>query len=203
MSFSRIVLLGLALVSFGLPRWARASIVVAPEFEALVNEADYVVRVRVQSVTAEWRENQGRKYIASQVALEIIDIIRGLPPQPLVLEFVGGRVGEDELIIEGAPKFLVGDDVILFVQGNGRQIYPLVALMHGLYPVVHAATTNQDYVLRSNGLPLYHEQDVSLPNSGRSAALAKNPAALPMTAAAFIQKIRMVAPAVETHQLER
>jgi hypothetical protein len=192
MPFRRIALLGLALVSLGLPRWAHATTVVAPEFNDLVNQADYIVRASVKSVTAEWRENQGRKYIASQVALEIIAIIRGLPPQPLVLELVGGRVGAEELVIEGAPQFLVGDDVILFVQGNGRQIYPLVAIMHGLYPVVQVGKSQQEYVLRSNGLPIYHEQDVSLPIGALSAAKAVNPAALPMTAAAFISKIRMV-----------
>ena len=90
----------------------------------------------------------------------------------------------------------------MFVQGNGRQYFPLVGLMHGHYPVVRLST-NQDYVVRSNGLPLYHEQDVALPGSGRSAALAKNPSARPMTAAAFIQKIRMIPPAADTPQLER
>jgi hypothetical protein len=177
-----------------LPRWACATTVEAPEFEALVNQADYVVRASVKSVTAEWRENQGRKYIATRVALDIIEIIRGIPPQPLVLELVGGRVGNEELVIEGAPKFLLGDDVILFVQGNGRQIYPLVAIMHGLYPVMKDEKSQQEYVLRSNGLPLYSEQEVSLPIGAMSAAKAVNPAALPLTARTFIQKIRMVSP---------
>jgi len=190
----QIVLLGFALLALGLPHRAGATTVVAPDFADLVSQADYVVRANVKSVTAEWRENQGRKYIASQVALEITEIIRGIPPQPLVLELVGGRVGKEELVIEGAPQFLAGDDVILFVQGNGRQIYPLVAIMHGLYPVVKDEKSQQEYVLRSNGRPLYHEQDVSLPIGAQSAAKTANPAALPMTAAAFIQKIRMVAP---------
>ncbi len=192
MPVRQFVLIGLALVSLVLPRRAYATTVVAPEFDALVNQADYVVRASVKSVAAEWRENQGRRYIASKVALEIIEIIRGIPPQPLVLDVMGGRVGEDELVITGAPQFLVGDDVILFVQGNGRQMYPLVAIMHGLYPVVKDEKSQKEYVLRCNGLPLYHEQDVCLPIGGRSVAKAANPAALPMTAQAFIQKVRMV-----------
>ncbi len=194
MSIRPRIILGLTLFLLGLIPAGRATTVAAPEFDDLVTSADYIVRASVKSVSADWRENQGRKYIATRVALDIIEIIRGIPPQPLVLELVGGRVGNEELVIEGAPKFLLGDDVILFVQGNGRQIYPLVAIMHGLYPVMKDEKSQQEYVLRSNGLPLYSEQEVSLPIGAMSAAKAGNPAALPLTARNFIQKIRMVSP---------
>ena len=192
MSFRLLSLLGMiaGLGLFVAP--GNATSVEAPNFEQLVGQADYVVRGVITSITPEWRDNQGRPYILSKVTLELREIIKGTPPQPLVLEFVGGRIGAEELVIEGAPKFHLGEENILFVQGNGQQIYPLVGIMHGLYVVYKEAQSGQELILRSNGLPLYSEQDVALPLLSWDAVKRLNPQARPMTTAAFTQKIRAV-----------
>jgi hypothetical protein len=175
----------------------------APAFDQLVGQADYVVRATVKSVNSEWREKNGHRYIATQVTLNVGEVIRGTPPSPLILDMVGGRVGDDELSIEGAPKFNVGEESIFFVHGNGAQLFPLVAIMHGLYPIFRDAKTGTDYVVRSNGMPLYSEQDVSLPMTRLSAVKTRNPAAQPMTAAAFISKIRAASPTTTPPDRER
>ena len=190
MSPRRFALLGLAVALLALPLRTLATSVVAPDFNTLVDQADYVVRAVVKSVNSEWREHDGQKFIASKIELEVKEVIKGTPPAPLVLDVVGGKIGDEELVIEGAPKFLVGDEDILFVQGNGRQVYPLVAMMHGRYPIFRDAKTGEKFVLRSNGMPLYSEQDVSLPMTRLSAAKIQNSGAKPMTADSFIQKIR-------------
>ena len=200
MSQRRFALFGLAVALLLLPLRTSATSVVAPDFNVLVGEADYVVRAVVKSVTSEWRENKGQRFIASKVELEVREVIKGTPPQPLVLDIIGGRIGEEELVVEGAPKFLVGDEDILFVQGNGRQVFPLVAMMHGRYPVFRDAKTGVKYALRSNGMPLYSEQDVSLPMTRLSAAKAENAQARPMTADAFIKKIREAGPGTRPTQ---
>ena len=194
MSLRRLSLWGLALALL-LPLLARATSVEPPDFNTLVNSADYVVRGVVKAVNSEWREKNGHNYIATKVEVEVREVIRGTPPARVVLDMVGGRVGEDELVVEGAPKFQVGDEDILFVHGNGQMLSPLVALMHGRYPIFRDAKTGQEYALRSNGMPLYSEQDVSLPMTQLSAVKRANPAAKPMAASAFIQKIRAAGPA--------
>lgn len=190
MPHRRIALLGLA-AALLLPLRVAATTVEAPEFRQLVGLSDYVVRGVVASVSSTWRRApDGRIYIASQVEIEIGEIIKGTPPPKVVLEMVGGRVGDDELRIEGAPTFQIGEEDIFFVRGNGLQFYPLVGIMHGLYPILHDFTTGEDHVLRSNGMPLYSEQDVSLPMTRLSTTKAQNPAAQPMTATAFIRAVR-------------
>lgn len=182
-----------------LPLRALATTVEAPEFTELVGLSDYVVRGVVVSVNPEWRQTaDGRRYIASQVEIEVTDAIRGTPPAKLVLEVLGGRVGDEELVVEGAPKFQVGEEDIFFVRGNGRIFYPLVGIMHGLYPILHDFKDGRDYVLKSNGMPLYSEQDVSLPMNRLPAAKVANPEAQPMTADAFIRQVRLASPARPT-----
>ncbi|NBR09743.1 MAG: hypothetical protein EBT98_08890 [Opitutaceae bacterium] len=198
MSFRLLSVLGMIAGLWLFATLGHATSVEAPNFEQLVSQADYVVRGVITSITPEWRDNQGRPYILSKVTLELREIIKGTPPQPLVMEFVGGRMGAEELVIEGAPKFHLGEENILFVQGNGQQIYPLVGIMHGLYVVYKEAQSGQELILRSNGLPLYSEQDVALPLMSWDAVKRANPQARPMTTAAFTQKIRAVSARAES-----
>src|SRR4051794_27414325 len=89
---------------------APATTVEPPDVDSLIAQSDYVVRAVVKSVTAEWKENGSHRYIGSRVVLELREIIKGAPPSPLVLDLIGGRVGADELRIEGMPEFHVGDE---------------------------------------------------------------------------------------------
>ncbi|HTL67932.1 MAG TPA: hypothetical protein VL200_09745 [Lacunisphaera sp.] len=175
----------------------------APEFDQLVAQADYVVRATVKSIDSAWREKDGHRFIASRVTLDVKEVIRGTPPSPLVLDMVGGTVGDDTLTVEGAPKFHVGDENILFVHGNGTVFYPLVAVMHGVYPIFRDRQTGREYALRSNGMPLYSENDVSLPMTKLSAVKVQNPSAQPMTASEFAAKIRAARPGETRTQIER
>ncbi len=185
-----LVILGLLL-----PLRTFATMVVAPEFNSLVSQADYVVRAVVVSVNSEWRTAGQNQHIITKVALDVKQVIKGTPPQPLVLELLGGTVDGVTLHVEGAPTFNVGEENILFVHGNGRQFIPLVALEHGQFPVQRDAKTGKDYVLRSNGMPLYSEGDVSLPMTQLSDYKTKNPSAQPLTTEGFIGKIRSAGPA--------
>lgn len=169
---------------------AAGTTVEAPDVGTLLSQSDYVVRAVVKSATPEWREHTGRRYIGTRVELDIKEIIKGTPPSPLVINLLGGRIGADELIIEGMPGFRAGDDRVLFVHGEERQMFPLVALMHGVYPIIHDAQSGQDYVLRSNGRPLYSAEDVSLPMDRRSQTQLRPPGTRPLTVSAFISQLR-------------
>ena len=177
----------LALALGLLPLLTRATIVVAPDFDSLVKQADYVVRAVVKSMTAEWRNDAHGRHIITKVTLDVREVIKGGPPTPLVLEMLGGRIGQDEMRVEGTPDFIVGEEEILFVHGNGRQFFPLVALMYGMYPVSLDTASGQRFVHRSNGSPLYDVKDVSLPMTAAN-ALGKG-AARPLTATEFATRI--------------
>lgn len=192
MTSPRLALALLAVVaSCALWSPVRATSVVAPEFDSLVSQADYIVRAEVKTVASEWQEVNGRRVIITRVTLDVKETIAGTPPSPLVLEMLGGRVGEDELVVGGAPKFLVGDEDVLFIRNNGRAFSPLVGVMHGRYPVLRDQKTGRAAMLRSNGVPLYDQGEVSLPLSELSDAPRQNLRATPpLTTAEFITRIR-------------
>ena len=161
---------------------------VAPDFDSLVNQADYVVHATVTSVDAEWRTDGASRSIITKVGLTVSEVIKGNPPTPLILEVLGGQIGQTTMAVAGAPKFKVGDDEILFIHGNGQLFIPLVALTYGQYLVTHDSASGVDVVLRANGNPLYDVKDVGLPmapaDAGGSAA---HP---PLTPAEFAGQIR-------------
>ena len=167
--------------------------VVAPQFTELVNGSDFIVRAVVKSVRSEWREKQGQRHIYTLVELEVREVIAGTPPQPLILQVLGGQVGDEAMVIDGAPQFKVGQEDILFIRGNGRQFYPLTAVMHGRYPIRREPTTNREYVVRSNDVPLKATDEVAQPMAEGSTAELQRRMTSPaqaMTPSAFIQQIR-------------
>lgn len=190
MKACRYLLTGLALGLALLPSRLPATTVEAPDIDSLISQSDYVVRAVVKTATAEWKEHDGQPYIGTRVELAVREVIKGAPPTPLVLDLIGGRIGQDKLAIQGMPEFQVGDESILFVHGEQRKVYPLVALMHGVYPIQRETPSGEAYVLRSNGLPLYSTKDVALPMNRLSSVKQQNPAARPLTASAFIRQIR-------------
>lgn len=185
---SRVVL---ALTLSLIPLRSLATTVVAPEFDSLVAQADYVVRGVVTAVSAEWRHDAHGQHIISKVRFQVREVIKGTPPSPLVLEMLGGRIGKYRMVVDGTPAFIVGEESVLFVHGNGRQFFPLVAIMYGMYPIALDTASGLRLVHRSNGSPLYDVKDVSRPMTAAN-ALGQG-AARPLTAAEFAGKIRLSA----------
>jgi len=179
-----LLVLALALA----PLRGLATTVVAPEFDSLVAQADYIVRGVVTAINAEWRTDTYGQHIFTKVKFEVREVIKGTPPSPLVLELLGGRIGKYQMVVDGTPTFIVGEESVLFVHGNGRQFCPLVAIMYGMYPVALDTASGQRLVHRSNGSPLYDVKDVSRPMTAAN-ALGKG-AARPLTSAEFASKIR-------------
>ncbi|HVU25954.1 MAG TPA: hypothetical protein VHE13_17620 [Opitutus sp.] len=145
---------GLLLANLVAPTPARATTVLPPTFDELVNNSDYIVRARTKAVTAEKQQSAHGAKIYTEVELEIVDVVGGTPPAQVTLRFLGGRVGDEQMIIEGMPRFHVGDEDILFVSGNGRSIAPLYGMMHGRFPVRTDRESGRKYVTRANGAPL-------------------------------------------------
>lgn len=152
----------LVLAALG-PTPLRATTVVPPDFDLLVNESDFVARAVVESVRAEYRNGPQGRLIYTRVRFALREPVVGAPAASFELEMLGGTIGDDSLIVTGAPVFRVGDEDFLFVRDNGRSITPLFAMMHGRYPVRRDAATGREFVARSNDVPLQDIAEVALP----------------------------------------
>ena len=62
----------------------QATTVVAPDFNTLVRDSDYVVRAVVKSITYTEKAKPGKRTLPySLVELEVKEVIVGTPPSPL------------------------------------------------------------------------------------------------------------------------
>lgn len=169
----------------------RATSVVPPSFAELVGEADAIYRGRVTRIESRRveRPDGAGSVIKTFVTFAIERVLKGPEQTEIALEFLGGSVGSESMTVTGMPKFSVGAREIVFVQKNGVQFCPLVALMHGRYRIVKDNTTAREHIARDNGAPLTDVTEVetpmvNLPTSIRAASEA-SAAARALTPEAF------------------
>lgn len=171
-----------------------ATSVIPPDLRKLANESDYVIRGVVTAVEAEERViDSGKTRIYSRVTIAVREVIAGQPPATIVLEMLGGRLGDRETRLAGAPRFRTGDEDVLFVKDNGRAIFPLYRIMHGRYPILRDPQTGREYVALSNHLPLTDVAQISQPlTEGAAADLQRRMAgtADALTPAQFVARIK-------------
>jgi hypothetical protein len=142
-----------------------ATSVVPPSFAELVADADAIYRGTVTAVTSRHvaRPDGQGAVIKTFVTVRIEKVLKGAERPEVTLEFLGGTVGDESLVVQGMPKFAVGDREFVFVQRNGIQFCPLVAMSHGRYRQLRDAATGRDYVARDNRMPLTDTAEVALP----------------------------------------
>ena len=165
----------------------RATSVVPPSFPELVHEADAIYRGRVTAVEARRvaRPDGNGSVIKTFVSVAVDKVLKGAAQKDVTLEFLGGTIGDETLAVSGMPKFSVGADEYVFVQRNGVQFCPLVAVMHGRYKIMRDAVQAREFVARDNGTPLTDVAEVELPMSQLPAAVRTATAARGLAPAAF------------------
>jgi hypothetical protein len=154
----------LFLLVLGLAPLVRATSVIPPSFPELVAEADSIYRARVTAIEPRRVAGaDGTSVIKTFVTFAVERVLKGTDKPEVVLEFLGGTIGDETLTVSGVPTFNLGDREIVFVQKNGLQFCPLVGVMHGRYRVLRDESTKRDFVARDNRVPLADVTEVELP----------------------------------------
>jgi hypothetical protein len=136
----------------------------APDFAGLVNRADDIVHARVVQVSSFKDDYRGRPLVRTEVTFEVEESLMGVVNESaLTLRFLGGRVEDLVMQVDGMPTFRRGEEVVLFVQGQGRQVCPLVGWGHGKLLIQRDAVDGPSRVLRINGEPLRGTQQIGTP----------------------------------------
>jgi hypothetical protein len=189
-SISRSILFIALAAALAIPA-ARALSVIPPTFEQLVSTAEVVVDGEVTGVRSELSSFEGRPLVYTYVSIRVLDALKGTPGETVELRMLGGTVGDVTLQVSGVPKFQVGERNLFFIEGNGVNFCPLVAVPHGFYPIAERESDGAEVVLRSNGQPLEDPAEVveSLQH-GAHATGAKQGFGGAMTVSDFKNRIR-------------
>ncbi len=131
----------------------RATTVIPPSFDELVNEADVIFQGRVTNVKSQWIGEGAQRTIVTYVTFRVEDAVKGIPGQSYAIRMLGGTVDGKTMEVADAPKFAVGGQDVVFVQNNGSQFIPLVGIMHGRFRVQHDQA-GQEVIRTNDGKPV-------------------------------------------------
>jgi hypothetical protein len=101
----------------------------------LVALSDRVVHGRVLSVWTEGPDDRGRIYTRARVA--VIEDLTGVDEAVIEVRELGGRVGDRQLWIPGAPQYVPGLEVVLMLERTARGLRS-VALSFSVFAVRQA-----------------------------------------------------------------
>ncbi len=124
------------------PTQARATVVLPADFATVVNGADIIVSGRIVDVRSQL--TSGRT-IESFVTVAVVDSAKGEPGRTVTFRVPNGTVGRYRRVTIGAPEFVEGDRVVLFLRARAPRMPILFGLSQGVYRV--SATAGRDMVL--------------------------------------------------------
>jgi hypothetical protein len=101
--------------------------------QQLVQQSDLVVRATPGQPESRW--NKERTLITTSTRLQVRSFLKGSGPKELVLEQLGGKVGEDALVLPGDAQLTPGEDVVLFLRNGEQGAVNLTALAQAAYHV--------------------------------------------------------------------
>lgn len=114
-----------------------ASTVVVPSLNELVRNADTIAEGVVEGQTANWGNGTGSSQeIYTTVTIRVSQVFKGAPSAKIDLKLAGGQIGNVRDVVQGAPQFENGATYLLFIQNNGKQLIPLVAMTCGQFKIV-------------------------------------------------------------------
>jgi hypothetical protein len=185
------VFTALAVTLLSCPVGTWATTVIPPSFDELVERADAVIRSHVTATRCEWRGEGETRRIVTVVSFTVDETIVGNAAQTIELEFLGGELDGERMVVAGQTRFAPGHEDILFVSRERGTVTPLVRMMYGRY-LVARRDDGARLMARADGTPLLALDQVSAP-LGRpptGEALAMALAADTYTPAEFADAIR-------------
>jgi hypothetical protein len=132
--------------------------------DRLVAEAEGIVIGTVRQIDATIDE---RRDIHTYVTFDQLKVIGGHVGTPtLTLRLKGGVAGNERLLIHGSPSFKPDERVLMFIQGNGRDLVPFVGWSQGVFRLVRDPSSGNETVTDGNGAPLLAVQGDHLVTNG-------------------------------------
>ena len=139
-------LLLVAALALGVIPEAHATSIAPISQDQMTDAATYIVRGRIADV---WTEVDERGYLWTRAGVEVSHTFKG-PDDPdyLVVDAMGGTMGERRMIVPATARYSVGEDVILFLTpiDFGRKL-TTVGMFLGKFNVRRAPGETSQHVM--------------------------------------------------------
>ncbi len=139
-----------------------ATTIIPPTLDELVERSDTVVRTHATATRCEWRGEGEERRIVTIVSFAVDETIVGATVPVIELEFLGGEIEGERMIVAGQTRFAPGHEDILFVSRERGAISPLVRMTYGRYLVAERDDGSR-LMARADGTPLLALDQISAP----------------------------------------
>jgi hypothetical protein len=174
--FRRSIAVLLAAIAILSGRRASATVIVPADLGELSRDAYAIAVGRVVATQPQW--TPGRRSIETIVTLEADDYLKGSLGPTVEFRVLGGVLGRYRNIVMGAPRFAVGQRVVVFLGARGPSMPFIVGLSQGVFRIVN----------RADGTPMVLPTPVA---PGTAGPLARGSAArAPAALTAFATQVR-------------
>lgn len=129
---------------------AAAMVVVERDFPALVERAEQIITGTVTDV----REGVVDGAPITFVTVSSLTVMKGDAGDSITLELYGGGDGEYAAKVPDMPTFTPGEDVLLFIAGNGENVSPIVGVWQGTFRIRSDETFGARIVTSNGGTPI-------------------------------------------------
>ncbi len=142
------VLLLVAILGGTMARPARATTLVRMSLEQLSQASTAILRGHVLSQESRWNDRHTQIVTLTMVAVD--QAVKGHPPSTVVIEQLGGTVGNIRSRVAGTVHFYPQADYLLFLEPAGTDIskFLVVGMRQGAFRIYRDATTQEERVIR-------------------------------------------------------
>lgn len=133
---------------------ARATAQTPMSLDEMIVAAPAIVVATVESRRAEYEYYGSSRLIITKVTLRVEESIKGSLPRTVVVEVLGGTLGDQTLHVSHVPEFRVGDRDVLFLSNAPHAVSPLVGSDQGRFRVLADNETGTARVVTAGFEPL-------------------------------------------------
>jgi hypothetical protein len=126
-----------ALAALSLTATLGATTVLPADLATLTRDARAIVRGLVVAVETSWAPDH--RSIETVVTLDTRAYLKGALGSAVQFRVPGGRLGRFQSIMLGAPRFEIGQHVIVFLGATGPSVPYVVGLNQGVYRLAEGA----------------------------------------------------------------
>jgi hypothetical protein len=122
--------------------------------DQLTDRAATIVVGTVTQRRAEWEHYGASRLIITKVTIAVEQSIKGGAARTLVIEVMGGTIGDQTLTVSDVPEFRVGDRDVLFLNNHPHAVSPLIGSDQGRFRVINESATGVPRILTAGYAPV-------------------------------------------------
>lgn len=139
---SSMALIGILIVCAGAPGTTLARMSVAK----MTGAAEMIVRARCIGNSTAWDLGE----IWTFTIFQAEETWKGAAASRFTVRLLGGRAGNLTSTVDGVPRFLPGEDVVVFLEPTGRGDYSIVSWVQGTFRIRRDLRTGDEIAVQDS-----------------------------------------------------